>query len=519
MAFQINFPGSVVQWHGVNEHPIQVEYDRHSGVQRAVFAHSVMDDSMWSAIIDVSMAIHFDSTNLMAQMVGEADGLTADELDGNKEAALLALAAFRQVGGKDGKYGFPDLPSNKADIHKIQKFAASVKDSYNTVCVVGIGGSALGAWALDCGLRGQHPIQTAFSTKNPRLVILDNVDPVFVTDALASMNPSKTLVVVIAKSGATAETVATFLIVRAWMEKKLGRKANKRIVAVTSQGKGDLKVLANREGYETFHLADNVGGRFSVFSAVGLLPAALCGMDVKALCKGAEEMTQLCWQPDLEKNIALRSALCHYLLLTKRKKSIQVAFPYVNRLWGTAFWFRQLWAESLGKEKNRNGKIVNVGQTPVAALGTTDQHSQVQLYVEGPNDKVFSFWTVGRFSDQGQIPKAKTGLEGMDYLSGQTLEKLLGAEQQATAAALTEYNRPNCTYKLDRMDAKHLGAFLQLMEFQTAFAGELIGIDAFDQPGVELGKRFTFALMGREGYREYSDRFKAYQKKRAGSKL
>jgi glucose-6-phosphate isomerase len=451
----------------------------------------------------------------MAQMVGKTNGLSSAELESSKPAALKALEAFRELGGKDKKYGFPDLPSDKDAIRKIQRFADGIKGSYDTVCVVGIGGSALGAWAVDCGLRGQHPIQAAFSSKNPRLVILDNVDPVFVTDALASMNPRKTLVTVIAKSGATAETVATFLIVRGWLEKKLGRKARKRIIAVTSAGKGDLKVLATKEGYETFHLADNVGGRFSVFSAVGLVPAALCGMDIAALCKGAAEMTELCWLPDFEKNIALHSALCHYLLLTKRKKSIQVAFPYVNRLWGTAFWFRQLWAESLGKEKNRKGKVVNAGQTPIAALGTTDQHSQVQLYVEGPNDKVFSFWTVGKFSNEGEIPKTTTGLEAMDYLPGQTLSKLLGAEQEATAAALTEYNRPNCTYKLDRMDAKHLGAFLQMFEFQTAFAGELLGIDAFDQPGVELGKKFTFALMGRDGFQAEADKFAAYQKKRS----
>lgn len=192
-----------------------------------------------------------------------------------------------------------------------------------------------------------------------------------------------------------------------------------------------------------------------------------------------------------------------------------MAFPYANRLWGLAFWFRQLWAESLGKKNNRAGEVVHVGQTPVAALGTTDQHSQVQLYMEGPNDKVFSFWTVRKFDDVGRIPKVKTGFEAMDYLPGQSLAKLLDAEQRSTAAALTETGRPNCTFTLDRLDAEHTGAFLQLLEFETAFAGELLDIDAFDQEGVELGKKFTFALMGRKGFSEYSDRFKAYEAKRS----
>jgi glucose-6-phosphate isomerase len=198
--------------------------------------------------------------------------------------------------------------------------------------------------------------------------------------------------------------------------------------------------------------------------------------------------------------------MLHHLLLTARKKSIQVAFPYSNQLWGTAFWFRQLWAESLGKAKNRKGKKVNVGQTPVAALGTTDQHSQVQLYMEGPNDKVFTFWAVNKFASSGKIPKTELGLESFDYLAGQSLAKLIDAERRSTAAALTEASRPNCTVTLDRVDEEHMGAFLQMMEFQTAFMGELLDINAFDQEGVELGKRFTFGLMGRKGYEEYKEK-------------
>ena len=226
-------------------------------------------------------------------------------------------------------------------------------------------------------------------------------------------------------------------------------------------------------------------------------------------------MTALCWKADLAANPALNAALHHWLSLTQCGKTIQVAFPYANRLWGTAFWFRQLWAESLGKKFDRKGNVVHTGQTPIAALGTTDQHSQVQLYMEGPNDKTFTFWAVKRPANPGRIPKTKTGLEAMDYLPGQTLAKLIDAEQRATAAALCECQRPNSTFTLDRMDAEHLGAFLQLLEFETAFTGELMGIDAFDQPGVELGKHFTFALMGRKGFGEFGDRFRAYEAQRA----
>ena len=462
------------------------------------------------------MRIQFDETNLRASMVGAANGVTDGEIREIAPKAREALAGFRRA-SEAKTYGFPHLPFEPSLVKEILGYAGNVRGSYDTVCLVGIGGSALGAWALDCGLRGPHPLQGKFSASFPRLVILDNVDPALVDAALASMNPKKTLVVVIAKSGETAETVSTFLVVRDWLQRKLGGKAARRIVAVTSQGRGELSVLATREGYRAFPIPENVGGRFSVLSAVGLVPAALIGLDIRKLLRGAAAMNRLGWKEDLDANLALRSAVLHYLVWRRKNKPIQVAFPYSNRLWGAAFWFRQLWAESLGKAVTRGGEPINIGQTPVAALGTTDQHSQVQLYMEGPNDKVFTFWAVKKPAAAGKIPKTRLELKAFDYLAGRTLAELLDAERVSTAAALTETGRPNCAFTLDRVDEEHLGAFLQLLEFQTAFMGELLDINAFDQPGVELGKKFTFGLMGRPGYEEYRERFEKYEKKRAAA--
>ncbi|HET8548911.1 MAG TPA: hypothetical protein VFL57_12935 [Bryobacteraceae bacterium] len=449
------------------------------------------------------MNIQFDERNLLASVIGEEHGVTPAEIRSAAPAARDAVAAFQKA-SEAGTYGFPHLPFQTATIKAVLDYARQMRGKYDAICVVGIGGSALGAWALDCAMHGPHPVQ---SEKHPRLVILDNVDPDFVGAALDSMSPKKTVVVPIAKSGSTAETMATFLIVQEWLVRKLGRKAAKHVAVVTSEGRGDLKKLATREKYQTFHLPENVGGRFSVLSAAGLLPAALAGIDIKKLTKGAAAITTQCWKRDPEQNAALRSALLHWLVWQRKNKAIQVAFPYSNRLWGLAFWFRQLWAESLGKARRRSrGEGANIGQTPVAALGTTDQHSQVQLYMEGPNDKVFTFWAVKKFDDAGRIPKAKLGLESFDYLAGQTLAKLIDAERRSTAAALAENKRPNCTFTLDRVDEEHVGAFMQLMEFETAFMGELLDIDAFDQEGVELGKKFTFGLMGRKGYEEFVSR-------------
>lgn len=459
------------------------------------------------------MRIHFDDANLRAEMVGEAHGLSRGEIESELPRAKEALGSFRQAFEQE-RYGFPALPFDNVMAKAVREYASSAWGSYDTVCLVGIGGSALGAWAVDCALRGPHPLQAPHSTSHPRLIVLDNVDPDLTVAALEVMNPKRTVVAVVAKSGATAETAANFLVVREWMERSLGRKAARRIVAVTSPGQGDLARLAQREGYATFPIPLNVGGRFSVLSAAGLVPAALLGINIRKLLKGAAIMSEQCWRPDVEINIALKSALLHYLIWQRKGKTIHVAFPYSNRLWGAAFWFRQLWAESLGKAKTRKGETVHTGQTPVAALGTTDQHSQVQLYMEGPNDKVFTFWRLRKRRNQGKITKKRIGLEAFDYLAGSSLEKLLEAERSAASAALAVNGRPNCAVELDRLDEGHLGAFLQLFMFQTAFMGELLDVNAFDQEGVEMGKRFTFGLMNRPGFESYRRQYEEYELRR-----
>ncbi len=453
--------------------------------------------------------ILFDYANLLAQVVGREHGLRRSEIRARRRTASGAVRSFRSK-YEQGLYGFPDLPSDQATIAAVRRFAASCRGRFDTICLIGIGGSALGAWALDCALRGPHPVQEKFGLHRPRLVILDNVDPALVGAALESMNPRRTMVLVITKSGSTAETIATYLVARAWLRKTVGaRGLARQVVAITEPeagGKaGDLLAMARRESCPVFYLPPNVGGRFSVLSTVGLVPAALIGIDIGKLCAGAAQMTKVCWKTEPEANPALQAALVHYLMLAERGKPIQIAFSYSNRLWGLAFWFRQLWAESLGKQGR--------GQTPVAALGVTDQHSQVQLYLEGPNDKVFTFWAVQQ-ARRIRIPKAFSDLDSAGYLGGQSISALFDAERQATAAALAREHRPNCTFTLPRVDAWHMGAFLQLMEFQVAFVGELMGINAFDQPGVELGKRLTYALMGRAGFDEYRRQFRSYEQAR-----
>ena len=448
--------------------------------------------------------ICFDYANALHDRVGD-QGLSPGQLD--KSAAAAAVEAFR---GRvvSGEVGFPNLPDDTSVAKAIVEFANDLRPQIDHIILVGIGGSALGPYAVDVALRGPHPLQPAPSRKaGPRLVVLDNVDPGLITAALERVNPRRAAVCVIAKSGSTAETLSTFLIVRAWITKALGKRARSRIVAITGPDKGDLLAIAKEEKYPLFFVPENIGGRYSVLCPVGLVPAALCGFDIRAMLRGAGDANQLCWERDPGRNPALAAAQVHVALDRHRHKSIEIVFAYSSFLWGMAFWYRQLWAESLGKRVDRSGRVVNNGQTPVAALGVTDQHSQVQLYMEGPNDKMLTFWGVDKLVPL-RIPRDLAKYDSCGYLGGKKLGDLFHAELRATEAALTEAGRPNCRWMLPQVDAYNLGAFLQMLEFQTAFAGELYGVDAFDQPGVELAKKLTYGLMGRKGFESFAAKVK-----------
>ena len=244
----------------------------------------------------------------------------------------------------------------------------------------------------------------------------------------------------------------------------------------------------------------NVGGRFSVLTPVGLVPAAFLGIDIGALMQGARDMRKRCWSEPPEKNAGVLGAALLHALATTRGRSIQVLMPYADALVHLADWYRQLWAESLGKRLDRAGRVVETGQTPVVSVGATDQHSQVQLYMEGPHDKVVSFLEVEKFRRDVRIPRRHGDLASLGYLGGRTLGELIAAERRGTEIALTAAGRPNFTWRLPEVSAHVMGQLIYLFEFQTALAGELYGIDAFDQPGVEAGKVATYALMGRPGH-------------------
>jgi glucose-6-phosphate isomerase len=404
---------------------------------------------------------------------------------------------------REGEYGFLALGEQDETVAAIRRFADGVGQAYDHVLVLGIGGSALGTKALINALRppAWNELDDEAREYYPRITILENVDPTTIAAALRRIDPRRVFVNVISKSGGTAETLAQYLVVRAWLDEALGPDAAARhLVFTTDPSKGPLREIALRDGIAALEVPPAVGGRFSVLTPVGLLPAALVGIDIAGLVAGARRAVERAEQENLLQNAAALMAALHWAADAWLGARIHVLMPYSDRLREFAAWYAQLWAESLGKRVDRRGEVSHTGPTPVAATGATDQHSQVQLYMEGPFDKVVTFVRIEHATEEVTIP-GRAGLpEELAYLAGHTLGELLLAEQEATSAALARMGRMNVTVSLPSLTDATMGELIMFYQIATGFAGAWYGVNPFDQPGVELGKRLTFAAMGRPGF-------------------
>jgi glucose-6-phosphate isomerase len=437
------------------------------------------------------MTVSIDYTNMFLP-----GAVTDDDWSYAQGRFRAAHAAVFARHGR-GDLGFIDLPLDAALLAQSTRLAADTS-RWDDVVVLGIGGSALGPVALRTALR-PHAWNTLSREQRggrPRLLVLDNVDPETIGAVVERLDLERSLFVVISKSGGTAETMAQYLIVRGALDARFGERAVDHLVFVTDPAKGSLRPVATREGITALDIPPNVGGRFSVLTPVGMLPAALTGIDVEQLLAGAEDMRARCASDDLATNPAGTFAMLQWLADSRHGKNIHVLMPYADPLRDFAAWFVQLWAESLGKIR-KDGS--HVGPTPLAALGATDQHSQVQLFMEGPADKTITFVEVAGRTALGPIPRLYADVPDLAYLGGHSLGELLDAERRATAGALAKRGRPNMTITIDAVDPWHVGALIFLLELATAYAGALYDVDAFDQPGVELGKRFTYGILGRPG--------------------
>jgi glucose-6-phosphate isomerase len=454
----------------------------------------------------------FDYRNCLSEAVKQ-HGVSPDDLAGAlRRYPEVHKTVVLKARNPELPLGFIRLPFDREGLPDILALARRTRNRFDTFVVAGIGGSALGNLALQGALRDRYWNLRSLKERGgrPRLFVLDNIDPESMKSFLETVDLRRTMINVISKAGTTAECLAVFFVIWQKLQKAVGaKKARSHVVLTTDKEKGFLRELAN-EGFceESFVIPRNVGGRFSVLSPVGLVSAACSGINVRALLDGAQEAAERFRVQDeavsSEPSPAYLFAALNWLLY-RQGKTMCVMMPYADALYGMADWFRQLWAESLGKEKDNAGNIVNVGPTPIKALGATDQHSQVQLYREGPNDKVVVFLSVEKYRAAVRIPPFKG-----HYLSGHTLNELIRAEERATRVALTRSQRPNMTIRFPRIDERSVGEFIFMMELATAYAGELFNINAFNQPGVELAKNYTYALLGRDGYQNYLEELNAF---------
>lgn len=465
--------------------------------------------------------IKFDFNNMMSFNVGAKDGVTEADLSRAKVAARKAYKHLQTILKNERSrislgLEWARLPfQDKDEISRIQRLGDEIAAKYDNVISLGIGGSYLGLKAAQDALK--PPYYNEFSSARsgrPRIYFDgNNLDPDTISVLLKNLDPKKTFVIVISKSGETTETKAAFAVVEQWLKKGIGRHYGRQVIAVTDPSSGTLRKKVNLEqsrdalSFRDLPVMKGVGGRFSELN-IGLLHLAIIGVDIREVLDGAGLMARRCGKGDLLRNPAAMYAMLHTILYRRKNKPISVMMPFAQTLKSTADWYVQLLAESLGKkyarrvEISKNGeeawrqderKTVNVGRTPVSSSGTGDLHSIQQNNIEGENNKAVTFIKVESFREDVKV--YGTG----DFLEGKPYSRLLSIAQEACEWALALEKRPSCTITLPRITPFFWGELLFFFEMATAFEGELLGVNAFDQPGVEGYKNYMYYKLGKKG--------------------
>lgn len=441
--------------------------------------------------------ISLDFNYLMADILGTENGINAAELDA---VANKAREAERRIKSERerGELVFLDINRLKRHIPKIKAVAARARRRFRKLVVLGIGGSALGTRAI------QEALVNPMAENECQVIVADNIDPTSMARIIDSLDLTSTSFNVISKSGGTVETLAQFMIITDLLKKELGDAGFRdRVIITTDPERGVLREIAKAEGIIALDVDPEIGGRFSVLTPVGLFPAEMMGVDSSRILNGAHDFISSVEEKKWTDNPAYLYGALLYIAATSKKRNISVIMPYSGRLFSFALWYCQLWAESLGKwAPTYATDKIGLGQTPVAALGVTDQHSQLQLFMEGPDDKVITFLRVADHEADITIPRAFEGRQSLDYLCLKRLGELFDAERSATEAALARQGRLSMTLALPDISPETLGVLFSFFQVATTFVGYLYGVNPFDQPGVEEGKKYTWGIMGRKGYEE-----------------
>ena len=458
--------------------------------------------------------LKFDFNNMFSHSVGAKHGITDKDLVTIAPSVKKAFEHIRKLIASETNrihigLEWTKLPrQDKDEIIKIQKLGDEIAAKYDSVISLGIGGSYLGLKAAQDAL--QLPYYNDFASVRqgrPKIYFEgNNLDPETLATLLDNLEPKKTFVIVISKSGETTETKAVFAIVEEWLKKGVGREYGHQVIAITDPGSGTLRKKVKEEqskdylSFGSLPVRKGVGGRFSELN-IGLLHLAIIGVSIQEVLDGALSMFEKCFKAGLSNNPALMYAVLHTILYKKKGKSIAIMMPFSETLKSTADWYVQLLAESLGKKYSRKikiaedgeedwipdlRKIVNVGRTPIPSRGTNDLHSIQQNNIEGENNKTITFIRVDSFRKDIKI----SGTE--DFITGKNFSKLLLTAEEATEWALVKESRPSCTIIMPRVTPFFWGELILFFEMATAYEGELLNVNAFDQPGVEGYKNYMY---------------------------
>lgn len=378
---------------------------------------------------------------------------------------------------ENGAHDWAMDPYRKAAVERVEQVASRLKKSgVETVVWIGIGGSGLGPKVL------QEACETPQTLE---FIVLDSIDPATLQTLVSILDWKKTALVVVSKSGETLETMSTFFLLWEELQRVMKDRAAERVIGITDPKKGALRTFCIDEGIELLTISPGVGGRYSIFSPVGLLPLALLQADIRAFIRGAKEMDTCCQSTSLEENTAALLAVVQFLLDTHKGYPIRVMMPYAQRLTSFARWNQQLIAESLGKKEVKN-------PIPFAAIGTQDQHSLLQQWMAGPRLQWHLFL---REEDKPRVYVPTSVPDSFSAIAGKTFGQLIDACEEGTSRALTSAKRPHATITLTRLDPFHLGQLFFLFLAEVVFLGKLYRIDPYGQPAVEIGKTITKDLL------------------------
>ncbi|GIW21692.1 MAG: glucose-6-phosphate isomerase [Candidatus Sericytochromatia bacterium] len=449
------------------------------------------------------MKIKLDYNYLMSDFIGQ-EGISKSEIEKSIEKLKIASDNFWNRKGKGNDFlGFIDLPDyNKNELDNIIKVASEFSNKIDSLIILGIGGSYLGTKAIFDALKPNYYNELSKEKRKYPKVYFEgnNLDANSINNLFELIEEKKEKfgIVVISKSGTTIETAVAFRLFQQKAKEFYGSNYNEYIIAITDKSKGKLKEIADKDGYKTFVIPDNVGGRYSVLTPVGLLPSAMFGINIEELLKGAKFMKEICSSSNVYENPAYMYALLQYLMYKKRK-NISIMAMWSKSIESLGFWYDQLCAESLGKEEK--------GRIPITVVNTRDLHSRGQQIQEGQRNMIVTNVFIERLRKDIIFPNDKENIDGLNYLQGKCIHDMLKGAFEGTNFAYLKEKRPTIDIILPRLNEFTIGQFFYMLEVSTVIEGYLLDINPLDQPGVEAYKKFMFANLGREDMKNFKKEF------------